>query len=127
VTDRQLRLAILVLAVGQFALGLWMALSPGSFFDSFAGYGLRNDHYIRDVATLYLALGLVFAAASGRPSWRTPVLLFAVLQYAFHLVNHLVDIADSEPPWIGPVNVIALAGVEVVLVVLLRSSRVAKR
>ena len=126
-TGREVRLGIIVLAVGQLGLGLWMMLSPKSFFDSFAGYGIRNDHYIRDVATFYLALGLVLLVASRRASWRVPVLFFAVLQYAFHLVNHVVDIADSHPGWVGPANVVSLALVEVLLLILLRATRGARR
>jgi Domain of unknown function (DUF4345) len=106
--SRQLRMLFAILGLSQLLLGLFMALAPGAFFDSIATYGTRNDHYIRDVATVYLALGVAFLIAVGRPSWRVPVLDVALLQYAFHSVNHLIDIGDSDPGWIGPFNFVAL-------------------
>lgn len=118
-----IRALLVVLAVGHLALGVWMALSPGTFFRGFAAFGTRNDHYVRDVGTLYVALGLVLLAAVRRPSWRTPILLFAVLQYGFHLLNHVIDIGDSQPGWIGPADVAALAAMEVLLIVLVGASR----
>lgn len=123
IAERRMRAALLVLGAGHLALGLWQALSPGTFFRAFAAFGPRNDHYIRDVATLYLALGLVLLAAVRRPSWRPPVLLFAVLQYGFHLINHVVDVADAHPGWIGPADVAALAVVEALLIYLAGASR----
>jgi len=103
-----------VLGAYHLALGALQALAPGTFFESFAGYGTRNDHYIRDVSTFYLALGGVLLLAAARPAWRGPVLFFAALQYVLHAVNHLVDIGESDPGWVGPFNfvaVLALAGV----------------
>jgi hypothetical protein len=122
-SERHIRSVMVVLGVGHLALGLWLALSPGTFFRSFGGFGPGNDHYVRDVATLYLALGLVLLAAARRPSWRAPILLFAILQYGFHLINHVIDVADSHPAWVGPADVVALALVEVVLIFVLRASR----
>jgi hypothetical protein len=99
----------LVLGLAQLGLGLWMAAAPESFYDAIGGFGAFNDHYVRDVATFYLALGVGLVVAWRRPAWRVPVLTVAVLQYAFHVVNHLVDVGDAEPGWVGPVDAIALA------------------
>ena len=103
--------AIGVLALGlvQLGLGLWMAAAPESFFDAIGGFGPFNDHYVRDVSTFYLALGAGLVVAWRRPAWRVPVLAVAALQYAFHVVNHVVDVGDAEPGWVGPVDAIALA------------------
>jgi uncharacterized protein DUF4345 len=108
VTGQRIRWALFALAAGQLALGLWMLISPGTFYRWLGAFGPRNDHYLRDVATFYLASGVVLIAAIRRPRWRRPVLLFATLQYAFHFVNHLVDIGDSDPSWVGPVDAVAL-------------------
>jgi hypothetical protein len=37
-----------------------------------------------------------------------PVLWLAVLQYLLHVVNHLVDVGNAEPSWVGPIDVLAL-------------------
>ncbi|MDP9343292.1 MAG: DUF4345 domain-containing protein [Actinomycetota bacterium] len=101
--ERTLRGALLVLGGSQLGLGLLMAASPGTFFHV-AGFGAQNDHYIRDVSTLYLALGAVLLWASRRPSWRVPVLAFAAVEYGLHFVNHLVDVGNGHPGWVGPLD-----------------------
>jgi hypothetical protein len=109
VSRRALPPLLAVLGTSQLALGLFMALAPGTFFSKIGPYGTRNDHYLGDVATFYLALGAVLIAAARRPSWRVPVLAFAALQYALHSVNHLIDVSESHPGWLGPVNLVSLA------------------
>ena len=118
-----LRPLIALLGVFHLALGTLMVLAPRTFFDEIAAYGAFNDHYIRDVASFYLALGVVLLVAVARTSWQVPLLVFALLQYALHLINHLWDVADSEPSWIGPVNVASLALIAVLIVWLLRGGR----
>lgn len=94
--------------VSQIGLGLWMAISPESFFDVLGGFGPENPHYVRDVSTVYLALGVALLVGARRPAWRAPVLLVASLQYGIHSLNHLVDIGDAEPSWVGPLNAVTL-------------------
>jgi hypothetical protein len=104
------RLGVLLLLFGasQLLLGLTMAFAPGFFFDDVGPYPPRNDHYIRDVATLYLALGGVAIVAWRRVSWRVPVLAFALVQYVLHSVNHLVDVNGADPEALGPANLASL-------------------
>jgi hypothetical protein len=102
------------------ALGTIMVLAPRSFYDEIAAYGAYNDHYIRDVATFYLALGAVLLVAVVRESWRVPLLAFTTLQYALHVLNHLWDVADADPEWLGPATVVALALVGALTAWLLR-------
>lgn len=123
---RMLRHALrpLLLLVGAYhlILGLAMAFAPRAFFDGIAAYGPYNDHYVRDVATFYLALGAVLLVALRRASWRVPLLAFATVQYALHVLNHLWDVADADPGWLGPANVVSLALIGVVLWWMLRRS-----
>lgn len=107
--ERVVGVGTLVLGIVQIGLGLWMAAAPRSFFDAIGGFGAFNDHYLRDVSTFYLALGIALVVAWRRPPWRVPVLWVALLQYAFHVVNHLVDVGDAHPGWVGPFDVISLA------------------
>jgi hypothetical protein len=97
-----------LLGAGQLALGLLQAVAPKTFFEEIGPFGARNDHYIRDTATFYLALGVVLLIAARRPAWRVPVLAFAVLQYALHSINHLLDIGEADPDWLGPADFISL-------------------
>jgi uncharacterized protein DUF4345 len=124
----QQRLASLLafLGVTQLALGALMAIAPGTFFDAIADYGTRNDHYLRDISTFYLALGAVLLAAAKRPQWRIPVLAFASLQYALHSINHLIDIGNGDPGWIGPLNFLSLVLFTALLVYALRAAALSR-
>ncbi|QTV79974.1 hypothetical protein [Microbacterium sp. NIBRBAC000506063] len=92
--------------------GFWAAFLPEAFYRSFPGFGLHwidvdgpyNEHLLRDVGGLYLALGAVSLAAifcrSATPgriaglAWA----VFGVLHLGYH-VQHLhgsvVDIAGN--------------------------------
>lgn len=118
-----LRPLLLVFGAYHLALGALMALAPRTFFDEIAAYGPYNDHYIRDVSTFYLALGAVLIVAAARRSWQVPLLAFAVIQYALHLVNHLWDVSDTDPGWLGPANLVSLALIAAALWWLLRRAR----
>ena len=89
-------------------LGLLLWLTPGFFFDEIGPYGARNDHYMGDLATWYLALGAVALVAVRRARWRVPVLALAFVQYALHAVNHLIDVGEADPEWLGPANLVSL-------------------
>jgi hypothetical protein len=104
-----LRPLLLVLGGYHLILGVAMAAGPRDFYQRVAGYPPYNGHFLRDIATFYLALGLVTLMAVRRRSWQVPVLLFTVIQYGLHTVNHVVDVADAHPGWQGPVNVVVLA------------------
>ena len=104
-----MRNLLIFLGIYHLALGLLMVVAPGTFFEELASYGVQNDHYIRDNATIYLALGIAFLVAAGRPSWRLPVLALAGLQYVLHVINHAFDVSETEPSWHGPANLIGLA------------------
>ena len=102
---------VLVIAAGalHLASGLFMALAPRAFYDQVGTFPPFNAHYLRDLATWYVAFGVALLLAVRRPAWQLPLLALAVLQYALHVVNHLVDIGDPEPAWKGPVTAVALA------------------
>ena len=119
---RRLRPWLILAGLSQLLVGAWQAVSPGTFFREVAAFGVRNDHFIRDIATLYLALGIVLVIAAFRPSWRVPVLAFATLEYALHTVNHLIDVGKTSPGWIGPVDLAAVSGGAILFALLLRAS-----
>jgi hypothetical protein len=102
------QILLAVFAVGQLVIGLLLWLTPGFFFEEIGPYGVRNDHYMGDLATWYLALGGAALVAVRRPAWRLPVLVLAFVQYALHSVNHLIDVGEAEPEWLGPANLASL-------------------
>jgi hypothetical protein len=103
-----MRILLIVFAVTQILIGLLLWLTPGFFYDEIGPFGPRNDHYMGDLATFYLALGIAGLLALGRPSWRVPVLSLAVIAYALHSLNHLIDVGDADPSWLGPADLAAV-------------------
>jgi hypothetical protein len=114
----------LVLLAGGYhlVLGFFMAVTPHGFYDVVASYPPYNEHFVRDIATFYLALGATLVVAAARRSWQVPLLVFALVQYGLHTVNHIVDIGDTEPGWLGPMNAVSIAVVGVALWGLLRTA-----
>lgn len=103
-----MRALLIVFAVGQLVIGALLWLAPDFFFDEIGPYPPQNEHYMADVATYYLALGGIALAAVWRPGWRVPVLCLALVQYALHSLNHLIDIDNAETSWLGPANFVSL-------------------
>lgn len=66
------RIALAYLTLQNLQIGLWALFAPQSFYDGFPAPGRGwisvdgpyNEHLIRDVGALNLALGLVFALAA---------------------------------------------------------------
>ncbi len=65
------RIGLGYLSVFALLLGVWAGLAPRSFFDNFPGLGMAwisvdgpyNEHLLRDVGSLNLALAVVLIAA----------------------------------------------------------------
>jgi hypothetical protein len=74
------------------------------------------------IATWYLASGAVLFVAVRRPAWRVPVLFLVAVQYALHSLNHLLDVGEADPGWLGPANLVSLALATVLLVWMLREA-----
>jgi hypothetical protein len=103
-----MRALLIVFAAVQVLTGTLLWLTPGFFHDEIGPYGPRNDHYMGDLATWYLALGAAAFMAVRRVGWRVPVLAMAFLQYALHSINHLIDVGEADPGWLGPANFVAI-------------------
>ena len=104
-----LRSGLLVLAAAGLLVGIWALLAPQSFYDDFPGGGRSwvsafppyNEHLVRDVGGLNLALAflLVFAAIILErrlvQAATIAALVFAVPHLAFHLA-HLEEWATGD-------------------------------
>jgi hypothetical protein len=100
---------LLVYGIYSTALGLVMIFAPAFFFDTVGGFGVRNGHYIADVAAFELPLGLLYLAAIKWPSWRVPALVFATLHYVLHAISHMTDINNAIPHWVGVFDFVVIA------------------
>ena len=95
------RVALGYLAVVSLQVGVWALLAPRSFYHEFPGFGRAwvsvdgpfNEHLIRDVGSLNLALAAVLIAAAVRLT-RPLVTTAAVAALAWgvpHAVYHAVE------------------------------------
>ncbi|MGZ4689774.1 MAG: hypothetical protein ACXVKA_13895 [Acidimicrobiia bacterium] len=126
--DTVLRIGLVVLGFPALVIGIWAGFAPRSFYDDFPGFGRMwvapdgpyNQHLVRDVGVLNLALVVVTVAAL---ITLVPVLVRSVLAawlvYSVpHLVYHLRNMgpfATDDQVSIGA----SLALVPILAVVLL--------
>ena len=116
-------LALLLFAFYLIGLSLLMLVAPGTFFSEVGPFGVRNDHYVRDAGTFQLALGVLALVAAKWRSWRLPALFALTFQFTLHTINHLIDIGEADPSWLGMVDFVGLAAATVVLALLLWHAR----
>ncbi|MDQ3609099.1 MAG: hypothetical protein M3459_09390 [Actinomycetota bacterium] len=106
--DAVVRAALLVLGVYQLGLGGLMAFAPATFYELLGPFAPYNVHYVRDAATWELALAAGAFAAAARPAWRVPVLAVAFVHAVLHALNHLLDVGQADPAWVGVFNLVSL-------------------
>jgi hypothetical protein len=123
IADQTLLAGLAAFALYHLALAAFMALAPHAFYTSIGPFDAYNSHYIRDTATFEAALGVGFAVALRRPSWRLPVLAVTTVQFALHSLNHLIDVNSAHPAWTGWFDFLSLLAATVLLLVLLARAR----
>jgi hypothetical protein len=96
------RIALGYLALVSLQIGLWAQFAPRSFYDDFPGLGRAwvavdgpyNEHLVRDVGGLNLALAAVLIVAMvtlSRPviiAASIASLLYGVPHLVYHIANH---------------------------------------
>lgn len=122
VSEETMRLGLASIGLTQIAIGVWFAIDPDSFVDTLADFGPADSHFLRDIATFQLGVGIALLAAVGRPAWRVPVLFAALAQSALHTINHLIDIGETDPGWQGPFNFVSLLVLTIALAGLMLSA-----
>jgi hypothetical protein len=106
---RVLRVALAILAVVGLQVGFWAAFAPQSFYDDFPGAGRiwvavdgpYNEHLVRDVGALNLALAVVAIVAFVTLSRAAVIaaggawLAYGLPHFIYHL-RHLEPLADGD-------------------------------
>jgi hypothetical protein len=116
------KVTLIVFGLYALALGLFMMLAPGTFFDTLGTFGVRNDHYIFDNATFEVPQGLLMLAAVRWVSWRVPALAFATLHWALHSLSHIIDPHHGAGDLIGWLEAGGLVATTLILAIALRAS-----
>ena len=120
--SRFVDVVLIVFGVYSVALGAFMMVAPGAFFDTLGAFGTRNDHYIFDNASFELPLGLLLLAALRWSTWRVPALAFATAHWALHALSHILDTHHRAGTSVGLLEFAGLAVSTVLLAVALRYS-----
>ncbi len=120
ISPKFLPLSLLLLAALQLLVGAWMAISPTNFYESIATFGADNDHFIRDLSTYNIAMGIALLVSAAKSSWRVPILFLVTIQYFLHLLNHILDINDADSIFLGLFTFFIVAALTILLAALLR-------
>jgi len=125
-----LRLALGYLAISGLFVGVWAAVAPHSFFSDFPGLGHMwtasdgryNEHLVRDVGDLNLALVVVTVAAAVWSSRALVIaaaaawIVYSVPHLAYHALNlDAVSSGDRAAEIVALAVPIVVAGVVLVL------------
>ena len=130
------RILLSITSIIGTAVGVWAAFFPVAFYDSFPGIGLGpwvavdgpfNEHLVRDVGALYLALAAAgfYAAITGSVAASRAVgiawIVFSMPHLGYHL-QHLegFDVLNAV------VEIISLSSTIVLAVPLLLPTRTTK-
>lgn len=94
------RLCLLLLTIVGFGLGLWAYFAPLHWYSTFPGMGMSwlpvlgpyNEHFVKDVGAMFLALGALSAMAVYHLGNRAVVVITATawsIFNALHLIYHV--------------------------------------
>jgi hypothetical protein len=106
---------LLVVGASQVLTGLLAFFAPQTFYDVLAGYPPMNEHFLMDVGSWQIALGAIAMFGARRTEWQVPLLGFLALQYALHVVPHIIHFDDAEKSGQAWFATIALALATVLL------------
>ena len=110
------RIGLGYLAAFAGLIGIWATLAPRSFYDDFPSLGRTwispdgpyNEHLVRDVGGLYLAVGVLFVAAAVTLA-RSMVVTAAVAGLATGVPHFLYHATNTDT--LGTVdNIMSLSG-----------------
>ena len=112
-----------VVAAAQLLPGVFALVAPGAFYDVIGPYPPENAHFIKDLGSWQIALGVAALLGARRADWRVPMLAVLALQYGLHTVSHAIDAGGTDPSWNGPATLVLQALATLVLLALLLKER----
>lgn len=97
--------AVLVAAGISFLLtGAAMLFAPEWFFANIGNFPPYNRHYLGDLGSFQLPLGLALLWAARSPARNRPLIAFAAAGSVLHALNHTVDDLAARvalPEWLA--------------------------
>lgn len=118
------RAVLIVSGLTQLIVGVWAIVAPESFYDAVATYPPYNDHFLKDVASWNVALGLAALHAARTPSWQRGMCGVLAVLYALHALSHGIDLDQGEPRSASVATLVSqIAGAVVFAALYVRESR----
>lgn len=117
------RVCLAVLTLTSLLVGVWAYLAPVNWYNTFPGLGLRwlpvlgpyNEHFVKDVGAMYLAMAalsvMAFRYVTNQALMRTAALALSIFNI-LHLTYH-VTMLHMYGPLDATLNMTALALVTV--------------
>ncbi|MEU6207367.1 hypothetical protein ABZ814_27700 [Micromonospora musae] len=131
-----IRIALAILFIDNAMVGAWNAISPASFYRYFPTVDLTppfSEHYARDfgAASLAIALLLGIAAVTPKAHYVIPAAAaystFGVPHFFYHFANmEYATLGEALLLTVGN-GTVALAGLLIILLTVLRDRRAARR
>jgi Domain of unknown function (DUF4345) len=97
---RGMRAFFWLFGVLNVANGLWMLLGPAAWYRELPAAvpdtGPLNLHFVRDIGSAFLTLGVMFLVAAPRAAWRREVVVAAAMFYGLHALVHVTDLTSGR-------------------------------
>lgn len=127
------RVCLIILTIFGLSLGVWAYFAPLNWYNTFPGMGMRwlpvlgpyNEHLVKDVGGMFLALGVLSAVAVYHLRNRPVVVITAISWSVFnalHLIYHL-GMLHMYGPRDAALNAVGLSLLLVVSLILLIPAR----
>lgn len=99
-TPERMRRLFFVLGVVQVGLGMCGFLLPRPFYESIIDVGRYNPHFVRDVASVYVAIGAGTLVGAWQPSWQLPSVILGIVAFGGNAISTLLalDFAGRDVP-----------------------------
>ncbi|WP_410816585.1 hypothetical protein [Micromonospora sp. 050-3] len=131
-----IRIALAILFLDNFVVGVWNAIWPASFYANFPTVDLTppfSEHYARDFGTASLAIALLLGIAAVKPKAHFVIpaaaaySVFALPHFFYHLTN-MQGATVGEAILLTTANAaVALIGLVIILLTALRDRSAARR
>jgi hypothetical protein len=96
-------IALALLGAGSLVNGIWMLLDPPGWYVNLPAAvpdtGPLNEHFVRDIGSAFIVMGIGAVVAGFRPALRLPFMALTSLFYWLHALVHVTDtLAGRLPP-----------------------------
>lgn len=89
------RITLAFFALGNLMNAVWMLASPAHWYENLPANvpatGPLNEHFVRDIGSIYLLIGVALAGGAVRRGLRLPAMTLASAFYVLHALVHAYD------------------------------------